>query len=88
MRSFELYQYYKFGTYLTIDKHTHVWLSALIKSEMQIYTGDIPSTKEEPVPPTLQILSSIPLPRPYLYQPMLSPTISIISQKIAITFIF
>lgn len=30
-KSFELYQYYEFGTYLTVDKHTHVWLSALIK---------------------------------------------------------
>lgn len=52
---------------------------------MQTYTGDIPSTKDTL---TLQIFSSIPLPRPYLYQPMLSPTISIILQKIAITFIF
>ncbi len=45
-----------------------------------MYTGDIPSTKEASA---LQILSSMPLPRPYL-----SLTISIISQKIAITFIF
>lgn len=46
MQSFKLYQYYEFGTDLTVDTHTPVWLSALISNQMQTYTGDIPSTKE------------------------------------------
>jgi len=66
--SFELFQCFEFGTYLTVDKHTHVWLIRL--NLMQTYTGDFPSTKEAP---TLQTSSSIPLPRPYLYQPLRSP---------------
>lgn len=88
-KCFELYQYYKFDiSYLSVDEHTHVWLSALNKIKCKRTMGTFPSTKEAPTPPTLQIWSSIPLPRPYLYQPLLSPTISIISQKIAIAFIF
>lgn len=86
-KRFELYQYYKFGTSDCRQTYTCMAI-CLNENQMQTYTGDIPSTKEAPTPPTLQILSSIPLPRPYLYQPILSPTISIISQKIAITFIF
>lgn len=28
-KSSELYQYYEFGTYLTVNEHTHVWLICL-----------------------------------------------------------
>lgn len=46
MKSFELYQYYKFGTYLTVDKHTYVWLSALIKVKCKRTLGTIPRPKK------------------------------------------
>lgn len=45
-KSFELYQYYKIGTYLTVDKHTHVWLSALIKIECKRTLGTFPRPKK------------------------------------------
>lgn len=88
-KSYELYQYYEFGTYLTVNEHTHVWLICLNSNQMQTYSGAIPSTKEAPTAaPTLQISSSIPLPRPYLYRPILPRTISIITQKITIHLYF
>lgn len=45
-KSFELYQYYEFGTYLTVDKHTHVWLSALIKIKCKHTLGTSPWPKK------------------------------------------
>lgn len=70
-KSFELYQYYKLGTYLTVDKHTHVWLSAL-KSNANVHWGHSLDQRSTNTTNTT-ISSSIPLPRPYLYQPIFPP---------------
>ena len=45
-KSFQLYQYYKFVTYLTVDKHTHVWLSALTKIKCKPTLWTFPRPKK------------------------------------------